>query len=555
MTAGSLWGGREPSGFGPIRGFGGKDKMEPMKNIPQLKILHLEDNEDDATLIRMRLGKEGLGCSTTVAATQEQFEAALRQSAFDLILSDFSIPGYDGISALETAQSLRPEVPFLFVSGTIGEDKAVETLRSGATDYVLKERLERLGPAIRRALRESSERALREKAEAAREELEERLRHAQKMEAVGQLAGGIAHDFNNLLLVIHGYSEMLLLTESALSVEGRECLRQVLATSDRASNLTRQLLTFSRKQPMALKVLNPQILLSELLRMLRRIVESNIHLDLECEDQLPCVYGDQGMLEQVIMNLVLNARDAMPNGGELRITAKEVALSTRGPSTHPEARPGQFVCLSVQDTGSGIAPEHVLRIFEPFFTTKPLGAGTGLGLSTVYGIVKQHRGWVQVTSQLGKGTTFEVYLPVHTAGTDIPQSEPRPTELPRGTERILLAEDDEAVRKLTARVLEGLGYSVVEADSGNAALRSWMDAGGKFDILLTDSLMNDGLTGQQLAASLRQLKPSLKVIVTSGYGAANADTAPLLNGGFLPKPYSTPALAEAVRRCLDESDA
>jgi CheY-like chemotaxis protein len=291
--------------------------------------------------------------------------------------------------------------------------------------------------------------------------------------------------------------------------------------------------------------------------MLRRVVESGIRLEADCQEQLPAVYGDQGMLEQVLMNLVLNARDAMPAGGELRITTNKITIGQCQPLSHPEARPGEFVCLGVQDTGSGIAPENLLRIFEPFFTTKPIGAGTGLGLSTVYGITKQHRGWVQVASELGKGTRFEVLLPVHNEAQGNALSEERAAELTRGTERILIAEGDEAVRRLTARVLEGLGYSVTEAPSGKAAFGLWDSAGGKFDLLLTDLLMIDGVTGKDLADKLRHLNPNLKVIFTSGYGHGNSnmDAGFFRRSNFLQKPYSSTALAKAVRRCLDEQES
>src|SRR5581483_2654282 len=291
-----------------------------MKNPQEIAVLHLEDDPNDALLISRFLEMEGIPCSITVTDTKETFETALRERNFDVILSDFTIPGYNGETALRAARNLRPEIPFLFVSGTIGEDKAVEALHSGATDYVLKERLDRLGTALKRALRESSERTLRRRAEADRKELEERLRQSQKMEAVGQLAGGIAHDFNNLLVVLQGNSELLLLTEDGISLEGKECLKQMLATCQRASNLTRQLLTFSRKQPMAPKALDLNSILPGMLQMLRRVLDSRIRVTCDFENGLPSVYGDQGMLEQFLMNLVLNARDAMPGGGELAIT-------------------------------------------------------------------------------------------------------------------------------------------------------------------------------------------------------------------------------------------
>src|SRR5581483_2954700 len=250
------------------------------------------------------------------------------------------------------------------------------------------------------------------------------------------------------------------------------------------------------------------------LQMLRRVLDSRIRVTCDFENGLPSVYGDQGMLEQVLMNLVLNARDAMPGGGELAITTSAECVQ-KEELKHPDARVGQFVCLAVRDTGSGIAPENLVRIFEPFFTTKQLGSGTGLGLATVYGIVKQHDGWVAVESKPGKGSAFRVYLPVR--GSAVPVTGPaaqRSHSVPMGTEKILVAEDDDAVRQITARILVGLGYTVLEAASGKAAMEIWRTSKGDFDLLLSDVLMTDGLTGDALAVSLRGAKPQLKVLLT-----------------------------------------
>jgi two-component system, cell cycle sensor histidine kinase and response regulator CckA len=527
-----------------------------MNNKMPLELLHLEDNPDDAELIRRYLEKEGLACSIMVVTKGEQFEAALRECKFDVILSDFSVPGYDGSKALETARRLKPEVPFLFVSGTIGEDKAVTTLHSGATDYILKERLDRLAAAILRAVEESSERSLRKKAEAERLELEQRLRQAQKMEAVGQLAGGIAHDFNNLLTIIQGYTEVMLVTETGISSQGKQSLKQVLATSKRASELTRQLLTFSRKQSLAPKLLELNAVVGELLSLLRRVLPSGIELDWDCDcaGALPPVYADRGMIEQVLMNLVINARDAMPNGGRLSLRMRKVEFKESVVLTKARPREGEFVCLEVDDSGQGIAPEDLPRIFEPFFTTKKAGMGTGLGLATVYGIIKQHGGWVEVTSRLGKGACFEVYLPTHTAPEPGLSAEEALPGIAGGSERILLAEDDETMRRFTARVLRNLGYTVLEAETGKAALDCWPAEGEGIDLLLADILLPDGLSGYALADKLRVSRPQLRVILTSGYPQGGIDRVSI-NGHFLQKPYTPQELGTVVRRSLDEPQA
>jgi len=380
-------------------------------NTP-LRILHLEDHPHDRQLVEAELASNGLVSEFTHVSGGEQFEAQLKQDPFDVILSDFTLPSYDGMAALAAARTMRPETPFLFVSGTIGEERAVEGLKFGATDFVLKVHLNRLGPAVRRALREARARSERKQVE---QQAEEQLRQAQKMEAVGRLAGGIAHDFNNLLTVIRGSADLVLLKADQLAPEVRECLKLITLSAERAANLTRQLLAFGRKQSLRLRPLNLEEVIRNLTSMLRRIMGEDIRLQCLHRAGTAFVQADAGMIEQVLINLTINARDAMPSGGQLLITTEKITLDETYAHAHPEARAGEFVWLSVSDTGSGIAPEHLPRIFEPFFTTKDVGKGTGLGLATVYGILKQHEGWVNVSSRVGVGTTFEIFLPAITA--------------------------------------------------------------------------------------------------------------------------------------------
>ncbi len=333
----------------------------------------------------------------------------------------------------------------------------------------------------------------------AQKELEEQLRQAQKMEAVGQLAGGVAHDFNNLLAVILGNTELVLMgTESKLSHQATECLKQVTAASQRASNLTRQLLAFSRKQILHSRPVNLNNVIGNLTKMLHRIIGEDIDLQCTYSGSLPLVQADIGMIEQVLVNLVVNARDAMPQGGRLQIQTEKLTLAGCS-QDHPEARAGEFVCLSVTDTGTGIAAEHLPHLFEPFFTTKEVGKGTGLGLATVHGIVKQHQGWIEVASQFQAGCAFRIFLPVY-CGQSVPENViASEAALRGGSENILLVEDDEAVRTLTSHVLEKFGYRVQVAASGREAVELWQNSISEFKLLLSDIIMPHGISGIELA--------------------------------------------------------
>jgi PAS domain S-box-containing protein len=381
-------------------------------------------------------------------------------------------------------------------------------------------------------------------------QLEEKLRRAQKLEAIGQLAGGVAHDFNNLLVVIRGYTDMIL---SDLGPEDPlvSQLREVMLAADRATALTRQLLAFSCRQVMRPHVLNLNELINNIERMLRRILVETIELRKDLAPSWP-VKVDPGQIEQIIVNLVVNARDAMPKGGVLTIGTANADLSGREIQTSADLKPGRYVCLSVSDNGTGIPPEIKDRLFEPFFSTKPVGQGTGLGLSTVYGIAKQHGGDVSVQSEAGRGSVFRVYLPA----TDQPQEAALEDELLqslyRGTENILLAEDDESVRKLALRVLERLGYTVVAARSGRDALEAGRAPGKKFDLLLTDVVMPE-MGGQELAEKISAFQPGIRVVFMSGYPRRPTSDAGVSGGDlqFLEKPFSAEELGRRIREALD----
>ena len=384
-----------------------------------------------------------------------------------------------------------------------------------------------------------------------RKRLEEQLRQSQKMEAIGQLAGGVAHDFNNILTVIHGHAS-LLMTTGRLSDTAARSAHQIGQAADRAAGLTRQLLTFSRRQVMQPRRLDMNEVVSNLTMMLGRILGEDITLQLNYWQHPAFVQADASMMEQVLLNLAVNARDAMPKGGQLSIRITVVGINSSHLAYYPEARPGRFVCLNVVDSGSGIAPENLRRIFEPFFTTKEVGKGTGLGLATVYGVVKQHQGWIEVESQLDKGATFRVYLPA--VAEPEPSATQEPARAPRGgTETVLLVEDEAPVRELVCAILSAHGYTILQAESGVKALDIWREANGNIDLVLTDLIMPDRLNGRDLAAQLQSERPGLKVMFTSGYSADVVGKDFVLQRGlhYLQKPYDPQKLLLAVRDCLD----
>jgi two-component system cell cycle sensor histidine kinase/response regulator CckA len=382
--------------------------------------------------------------------------------------------------------------------------------------------------------------------------LESQVRQAQKLDSIGQLSAGVAHDFNNILTVIRGYSS-LLLNQPGFDAKAIEGLSQINTAGERAANLTRQLLLFSRKQVIERRQLDLHELLGNLTKMLQRILGEDILLDhIEAPD-LPPVFADAGMLDQVVMNLAVNARDAMPTGGKLTLTTSVEEFNAAMLPRAVGARPGRFVTLAVTDTGTGIAPEILEKIFEPFFTTKEVGKGTGLGLATVFGILKQHEGWIEVASQVGQGTTFKVALPVTDAP---PRSERRrhTTHFVRsGHETVLLIEDDPALRGLARTVLQRYGYEVHEAGSAVEARGVWALYQERIALVLTDMVLPGGVSGPELARKLTAKKPALKVIFTSGYGVDLETQSLKLTPGvnFLQKPFNVDQLAKCVRDLLD----
>jgi PAS domain S-box-containing protein len=633
--------------------------------MEEVRVLMVEDDDSDAVLITRELGRLTPPPAVQHVRTQPAFAAALDGFAPHVILSDHNIPGFSGWEALELAQRTRPDVPFILVTGSLDEETAVRYLRGGAADYILKDRLVRLGPALLEALERarqrdalrSQERLLRQIIDAnpslifvkdwngrfvlvnqataqvygttvdslvgktdadfnrnaeevahflrddrdvmssgqsklipeepvtnpagdtrwfqtikvplrspaegtatilgvateitERKRLEEQLLQSQKMEAVGQLAGGVAHDFNNILTAIVGYTD-LLATELGSNVQQLEDLEEIRKAARRAAALTRQLLAFSRKQVLEPRIIDVNSVVLNLDKMLRSLIAENVALKTNLADNLAAARADPNQIEQVIMNLAINARDAMPEGGTVTIETRNATLDDNYAAQHVAVVPGEYVMLAVSDTGCGMDAKTQSRIFEPFFTTKPPGRGTGLGLSTVYGIVKQSGGNIWLYSEPGKGTTFKIYLPAIAAvPEDIGKVAPAEAA-PRRGGTVLVVEDDEQLRRLTHRALASQGYTVLEADRGSTALDIARRHKGHIDLLLTDVIMPD-TNGRKLAETMRAARPELRVLYMSGYPDGAIASHGMLEPGvaYLAKPFTTEAVARRVREVLE----
>src|SRR6266568_2112843 len=633
------------------------------------RILLVEDVPEDAELVEHELRRAGVGGTTRRVDAEADFSRALREFNPDLILSDHSLPTFSAADALRIAQRDAPGVPLIIVTGSLDEETAADYIKAGAADYIVKHHLERLGPAVLRALalkhaREDQARAqeqLRQSEERfrtliegvrdvifslgpdgtiaslnpafettlgwPREEwlgkpleqlvhpddvplalellggvirsephgvrllrvrtrkgdyrvgefsatpqfrdgklvgvfgiardvtermsLEQQLRQAQKMEAVGRLAGGVAHDFNNILTAITGYADLLLEDLGAADAR-REDVAEIRKAADRAAGLTRQLLAFSRQQVMQAKVIDLNSLVSETENMLGRLLGEDVELATRLASDLAPVRADPGQIEQVIMNLAVNARDAMPQGGKLTIETANVDLDASYAHEHFPVRPGPYVMLAVGDTGTGMDDATQAHLFEPFFTTKEKGKGTGLGLATVYGIVKQSGGFIWVYSERGVGTTFKMYLPRVDAAAEPASGRPAPAPVARGSETVLVAEDEAPVRAVARHALERYGYHVLEAASAEAALDVAQRYSGPIHVLLTDVIM-PGMSGRDLAARLATLRPETRVIYMSGYTDDAITRHGVLEPGFVfvQKPFTPDALARTVRDVLD----
>ena len=628
--------------------------------VPDLRILHLEDDENDAQLVRSRLLAGGLSCTIKRVETRTDFESALEKEPFELIISDFTLPSFDGMSALTHSRKVKPDLPFIFVSGTIGEEAAVESLKCGATDYVLKDRLSRLVASVRRALQETQTRAeqrrnedkVREQAalldkardaifvtdmemrilyrnkaaermygsglqestgrgpeqlvfgkrgaqssEALKElfqrdewkgelqkssedgrqniveshwsllrddsghpksilvidtditekkQLETQFLRMQRMQSIGALAGGIAHDLNNVLAPILMVTELL--RDELTSEESRQRLDTAKASAQRGAEMVKQILAFSQGAGGELRTIQLKHLIADMVRLMKDTFPRSIRVESRMDKELRPVLGDVIQLNQVLLNLCVNARDAMPKGGTLQIGAYNTQLEGKRMPTAPEPVTGRFVLLTVADTGVGISQEVLHRIFEPFFTTKEAGKGTGLGLSTVLGIIRSCHGFVEVASEVGKGTIFEVYLPVAVQGDADAIHCAVPAVDPGQGETILLVDDEAAVLEMTRATLEAFNYKVITAQDGADALILFQQHVSEIDVVITDMDM-PVMDGESLIRQLRVLAPGVRVICVSGLAleANLKEVAGLHPQAFLTKPYTSEKLLTTLK--------
>lgn len=520
-----------------------------------LHILIVDDLPTTADLVQRELAHTLPDSVCERAATREAYLVLLAHFQPRLIIADCALSQLDGLMVLRDAALLAPHVPILILTAARNEDLALACVQAGAFDYVFKEQPRRLGMAVGRVLAEHGLHGAPEDARAAPDHSTltrlEQMLQSQKLESIGRLAGGVAHDFNNLLTVIQGYCDLI---EAAIS-QGTpilEELEQIRLASQRAASLTRQLLAFSRKQLLSPVTLALAGVVENLRKMLDRLIGEDIKLITALDPQLRLVLADPSQIEQVLMNLVINARDAMPTGGTLKIAAENVDLDADDAVAHPDLPPGQYVLLTVSDTGDGMDEHTQAQIFEPFFTTKGLGYGTGLGLATVYGIIKQSGGEISVTSRPAQGTTFHILLPASSGAADAPVAVPAPTAVRGGSETILLVEDDGLVRGLVRTVLCKHGYRVLEAMKGLDALAIARQHPDSIDLLMTDVVVPQ-LSGPDLAEQIRQVRPQTKVLFMSGYTEDAVVRHGLLMSevAFLDKPFSPLRLAARVREVLD----
>ncbi|OGS01572.1 MAG: hypothetical protein A3G41_06220, partial [Elusimicrobia bacterium RIFCSPLOWO2_12_FULL_59_9] len=508
-----------------------------------IRVLVIEDSEDDTLLLVRKLHEEGFAPTHRRVDTLDALGAALNEEAWDIIISDHSMPHFSAIHALQLLKEKSMDLPVIIVSGTIEPGAAVAAMKAGASDYIMKNDLTRLIPAVERELREA-----RLRREAKR--TEEQFRQAQKMESIGRLAGGVAHDFNNLLTAIMSYCTFLL-ADLGEKDPKRADVQEIEAAAQRAAALTRQLLLFSRRQVLEFKALDLNAVVVNLNRLLRRLISEDIELRTVL-GETSAIRSDAGAVEQVIMNLCVNARDAMPDGGTVTIETSNVILDQNAVRGQLDVQPGAYVMLSVSDTGMGMDDETLAHIFEPFFTTKEKDKGTGLGLSTVYGIVKQSGGCLSVESAPGRGATFRVYLPQiqETAGP-APAAAVAPGAL-GGKETILLVEDDDKVRDLSCRALTQQGYTVLKAQKGREALEICAKREERIDLMVTDVIMPQ-MSGEELAKRIHGLKPGIKLLFLSGYTENIIAHKGVLKPGihFLQKPFTPSLLLQKVRQVLD----
>jgi two-component system, cell cycle sensor histidine kinase and response regulator CckA len=519
------------------------DGKDDVTKMVALRALIVEDSETDCQILVRELHKGGYDVTFERVDSAESVNRALAVGGWDIIFSDFSIPGFNGVACLRMIRERGVDVPFIFVSGTIGEEVAVEAMKLGANDYLMKGSTARLLPAIRRELADA---ALRREHDA----VQQRMRQLEKFEAIGKLAGGIAHDFNNVIGAVSGWAELGLIEAPSSSAEARY-FEKIREQSRRAAGLTRQLLAYARKQKLEPRNVELNQMVIETMALLRRVIGEHIQVILELSPEAVIVRADPTQIEQVLMNLCLNSRDAMAKGGELTIKTEMTELGPEYCEVHPYAKPGSYIQLSVSDTGIGMDGATIEHIFEPFFTTKEAGEGTGLGLPTAFGIVKQHNGMMEVESEPATGTTFKVLLPA-VAGAPDPRIELDNSPVRGGSETILVVEDNDGMRQMMREALEGLGYKVIAAQDGLEAIEQFQIHRSRVSLVVLD-MVTPKMSGPAVYARMSETVAHLPVIFCSGY---SEDSLPELSAkaaphALLQKPFDCKVLARKIRELLD----
>jgi len=507
-----------------------------------LRVLIVSDREGDALALIDALRQSDYVPSSERVETAAALREALAHRC-DLILATDESARLGTLAALEILRETGADIPLVAISGRVPEESVLEVLKAGAADYITRDHLSRLGVTVSREMSQAEGRRERSR-------LEQQFRQAQKMEAVGRLAGGVAHDFNNLLTVITGYAELLLAGRNLEAVQ-RTALQEIQRAAERGGALTHQLLAFSRRQPFTPQTVQLNTLIVHMEKMLSRLIGEDVELITVAAAEPATIRSDPGQLEQVIMNVVVNARDAMPGGGKVIVETANALVDQTYAGPNVDLRPGSYVVLAISDTGTGMDPETITHLFEPFFTTKAPGKGTGLGLATAYGIVKQSGGAISVYSEPGLGTTVKIYLPSAEVKAGGEAAEQSPAAAPRGSETILVLEDEARVRKLVCEVLAGRGYQVLEAVRGEEAIRMAAEHHSRIHLLLADVVMPE-MSGPQALEQIRARQPNIKVLFMSGYTDEAMVHHGILESGapFLQKPFLPETLARKVREVL-----